>query len=196
MIENRRFSPGERINVEKLTEELGVSRTPIWQAVGMLEKEGMLVSSPYKGVSINTLSPEQAISLYSVRENLECMVAGLAVEHIDDQTLARLKRHLAAQERIISSPVDLIEYSKLDFGFHSEIYQSTKNEYLIEVLDFIKNKMRPLVSSLDKILPELYQDHLDIYNALATHDADSARAGFCKHNARMKDFILTQNLPD
>jgi DNA-binding GntR family transcriptional regulator len=189
MIENSRFSPGERINVEKLTAELGVSRTPVWQAVGLLEKEGLLTYNPYKGVFINKLSYQQAIDLYSVRGVLECMAAELSVHRINISALAKMRKILAKQEKVIRPPVDLVKYSKLDFDFHSEIYQASGNEFLIELLDRIKNKMRPLVNHLEEILPDLVQDHLDVYNALINHNAASARASFQRHNERMKEQI-------
>ena len=190
MIENRRFSPGERINVEKLTEELGVSRTPVWQAVGLLEKEGILVYNPYKGVFINKLTEKQAIELYSVRETLECMAAELAVQKITAQTLDRMKQNLESQKDVVCDSKNLIEYSKLDFLFHSEVYNASGNEYLIELLATVKNKMRPLVDHLDSILPELYSDHLEAYNALLERNTERAREAFRRHNERMKSLIL------
>ena len=190
MIENRRFSPGERINVEKLTEELGVSRTPVWQAVGLLEKEGILVYNPYKGVFINKLTKKQAVELYSVRETLECMAAELAVQKITAQTLDRMKQNLESQKDVVCDSKNLIEYSKLDFLFHSEVYNASGNEYLIELLATVKNKMRPLVDHLDSILPELYNDHLEAYNALLERNTERAREAFRTHNERMKSLIL------
>ena len=71
MIENSRFSPGGRIVVEDLTKELGVSRTPVWQAIGLLEREGYLTYKPNVGVFMQEISPNDALDLYSVRGVLE-----------------------------------------------------------------------------------------------------------------------------
>ncbi len=117
MIENSRFTPGARINVEDLTLEMGVSRTPIWQAIGQLEKEGLLYSIPNKGVFMQELSPKEAVDLYSVREVLECMAAELASAMIDEGTIGRMEANLAEQRKAIESG-DLVAYSKLDFDFH------------------------------------------------------------------------------
>jgi DNA-binding GntR family transcriptional regulator len=54
MIADRRFEPGSYINVEKLTQELGVSRTPIWEAIRRLEQEGIVIHTPHKGVQLKS----------------------------------------------------------------------------------------------------------------------------------------------
>lgn len=189
MIENSRFTPGARINVEDLTLEMGVSRTPIWQAIGQLEKEGLLYSIPNKGVFMQELSPKEAIDLYSVREVLECMAAELASAMIDEGTIGRMEANLAEQRKAIESS-DLVAYSKLDFDFHFAVYSSTANGYLIDLLQDIKKRMRPMVQQMNTILPELYQDHLTILEALKSGDAATAKEGFRTHNERMKRLIL------
>lgn len=188
MIENSRFTPGARINVEQLTVEMGVSRTPVWQAIGKLEKEGLLRSVPNKGVFVQELSPEESIDLYSVREVLECMAAELAAVNIDEETLRRMDENLAAQKQILVSK-DLVAYSRLDFDFHADVYKASRNAFLIDILNDIKKKMRPMVIHMNTILAELYQDHLDLFEALSAHDSEKARGAFRAHNERMKNLI-------
>lgn len=188
MIENSRFTPGVRINVEKLTKELGVSRTPVWQAIGVLEKEGLLHYVQNVGVFIQELSPEEAVELYTVREVLECLAAELAVKHITNKDLQELSDNLASQKIVIASR-DLIGYSKLDFDFHATVYRSCHNSYLIELLDTIKRKMRPLVNHLDEILGELHEDHNEIYEALVEKNSRKAVRAFRNHNRRMRKHI-------
>lgn len=189
MIENSRFTPGARINVEELTLEMGVSRTPVWQAIGQLEKEGLLYSIPNKGVFMQQLSPKEAIDLYSVREVLECMAAELASSMIDERTIGQMEANLAEQRKAIESG-DLVAYSKLDFDFHFAVYKSTANGFLVDLLHDIRKRMRPMVQQMNTILPELYQDHLIILGALKLRDAPTAKEGFRTHNERMKQLIL------
>jgi len=63
MIADQRFNPGGSINVEQLTRELGVSRTPVWEAVRRLEQEGIVVHTPYKGIRVRELTRKTAIEL-------------------------------------------------------------------------------------------------------------------------------------
>lgn len=191
MIENSRFSPGGRINVENLTRELGVSRTPVWQAIGLLEREGYLTYQPNVGVFMQEISPEDAIDLYSVREVLECMAAKLAAENITNEQLRDLRINLDKQKSVISAK-DAIAYSKLDFEFHSLIYTASLNSCLIDLLDTLKHKMKPLVSNIGPIMDELYQNHQEAYSALKAGDQEKAEQVFIKHNELMKHHIEIQ----
>ncbi len=188
MIEDSRFVPGTRINVEQLTEEMGVSRTPIWQAVGKLEKEGLLVSVPNKGVFIKVLSPEESIDLYSVREVLECMAAELAAINMDSITITQMEQNLADQKEVIAA-ADLVAYGRLDAQFHAWVYKASNNNYLIDILGDIQKKMRPMVMHMNVILDDLFMDHNKLFTALKDRNPAAAREAFRNHNERMKTFI-------
>ena len=136
MITNYRFKPGERINVEQITKELGVSRTPIWEAIRRLEHEGLVFNSPNKGVFMYTLSKEEALDLIAVRETLESMAARLAAERIDEKTLAKLDDALEKQKQIVENN-DMLAYSRADTDFHTLIHSTTGNAFLCEMLENI-----------------------------------------------------------
>ncbi|MEA5031253.1 MAG: GntR family transcriptional regulator [Sphaerochaeta sp.] len=191
MIENSRFTPGARITVERITEELGVSRTPVWQAVGLLEKEGLVRYVQNKGVFVNELTTTEAIELYMVREGLESMAAGLAIDNITAEILEAMEKNLKEQEIALENK-DLILYSQLDFSFHAFVYNAANNKYLIEMLELIKKKMRPLLIHLEEILDVLIQDHISIYMALKQHDREKAIEGFHIHNQRMREKIIAE----
>lgn len=192
MIINQRFSAGTRINVEQLAKELGVSRTPAWEAVHRLLQNGLLENIPNRGVFIATLTPLTAIELYTVREALEGMAGRLAALKMDAPTLKRLEKCLEEQERLVRQ-VDLIGYSKLDFEFHSLIYKSSGNQILQDMLETIKYKMRPLAMHVEQILPNLYRGHRSIVKALKTGDPDLAEKAFREHNRLMIDHINTSS---
>lgn len=186
MIANHRFQPGTRINVEQITKELGVSRTPVWEAISRLEQESLVENIPNRGVFMSILTPQQALDLYVVREVLEGMAAKLAAVNIDTKTLEMMEACLEEQKVVIESQ-DLIEYSKLDFQFHAAVYGACGNKYLQEMLETIKNKMRPIKLSLqvEPVLPHLFEDHVNLLNALRAHDPDKAEQVFRKHNQFM-----------
>ena len=183
MIANYRFVPGSYLNLEKLTRDLGVSRTPIWDAIRKLEQEGFVRIEPKKGVLISELTPETAIELYTVRELLEGLAVRLAVDRIDDATLGKMAHCLKEQEKAINEK-NLIEYSQLDFDFHGLIYAFCNNKVLQEMLENIKNKSRTIAMLITPILPQLYYDHTEIFNALNERDgerAEKAIRGHCKN---------------
>ncbi|MCB2191269.1 MAG: GntR family transcriptional regulator [Deltaproteobacteria bacterium] len=192
MISNHRFQPGTRLNVESLAKEMGVSRTPVWEAVGRLEQEGLIKNIPNRGVFMVELTPEQALQLYEVRELLEGMAARLAASNISSSGLKRMERNLESQERVVQEG-DLVGYSQLDFEFHAIVYEACGNPYLQELLETIKNKMRPLTTHLAPILPDLYDDHAKLLAALKAGDPERAEAAFCGHNQLMRGHITQES---
>ena len=184
MISDYRFSPGSRLNVEQLARDLGTSRTPIWEAVRRLEQEGLVKNIPNRGVFLVELTREAAIELYTVREVLEGMAARLAVQRISDKTLEKMERLLRAQEKIVSDE-DLVAYSKSDFDFHACIYAACGNAILREMLESIKEKLRPIEMRITPILTELFHDHEMILHALRLRDPLLAEVAFREHNQRV-----------
>ncbi len=188
MIAARRFSSGIWINVEELTKELGVSRTPIRQAMRQLEAEGLVTHIPNRGIRMAEMTLEMARDLYQVREVLEGLAAGLAAEKISVEALTGLKKILAAQSAIIKKK-DLLRYSISDFNFHQIIYDSCGNRLLKEQLEQIKGRSRPLVCDITAILGELYQDHQDLVQAFKARDPLEAEEVMTRHNQRMRRLI-------
>ena len=193
MITNYRFKPGERINVEQITKELGVSRTPIWEAIRRLEHEGLVFNSPNKGVFMYTLNPDEAIDLIAVRETLETMAAKLAAERMDEKTLAKLDKAIEKQKQILENK-DMLAYSQADTDFHALIYATTGNVFLCEVLDNIFSKLRPVAMHVGDFIKHFYEDHIAILNALKTHDPKIVQEQFRRHSQNIMNIIRSGEL--
>lgn len=181
MMAEHRFLPGARINVEKLTRELGVSRTPVWEAVMRLEQEGLLRNEPNRGVFMIELTLPDTMHLYQVREVLESLAARLAAGRMDDAAIAAMASNLQLQAKAVEE-LDLMAYSSLDYEFHALLYGACGNAYLQEALEVIKNKMRPLALRLEPLLPRLYSDHLRLFDALKARDPKASEVAFRAHN--------------
>ena len=184
MISDYRFSPGSRLNVEQLARGLGTSRTPIWEAVRRLEQEGLVKNVPNRGVFLMELTHGAAIELYTVREVLEGMAARLAVARISDKAIEKMEKMLRAQEKIVAEE-DLVAYSKSDFDFHGAIYAACGNAILREMLESIKEKVRPFELRITPILSELFNDHQMIVRAMRLRDPLLAEVAFREHNQRI-----------
>lgn len=194
MISNERFHPGARINVEELTRELGVSRTPVWEAIHRLEQERLLVRVPHRGVFMAELTLEQAEDLYQVRKPLEAMAGRLAAQRIDEAALRTMERLLDEQRRIAERG-DVVAYSRSDFAFHAAVYDAAGNPYLQEVLERLKAQMRPLNLHVEPILRLLLDDHSRLIAALRARDADRAEAVFSEHNEHVIEAIHAAQHP-
>ena len=195
MIASYRFTPGKWINVENLSKELKVSRTPVWQALKDLEKEGLVNHIPGKGIRMSRMTLEMADDLYQVRGLLEGLAAGLTAERITSGQLKRMETILRKQEQAVKN-TDLVEYSNSDFAFHGILYESCGNWLLKELLENIKGRSRPFICNVTPILRELYQDHKEVVEAFGNKDVPAAEMVMKAHNKRMQDCIrsaLSQN---
>lgn len=91
---------------------------------------------------------------------------------------------LKEQDKVIRRG-DLVGYSKSDFDFHALVYEASGNRTLQEMLEEIKNKMRPISMHIQPILSELYADHLKILEAFKDRDREKAEKAFLDHNRQM-----------
>jgi DNA-binding GntR family transcriptional regulator len=195
MIADYRFTPGARINVEQIAKEVGVSRTPVWEAVHRLIQEGLLENIPNRGVFMLTLTPKVAIELYVVREALEGVAARYAVPKVNERFLKNMAKLIEDQRKMVEEN-DLLGYSRLDYEFHALVYELIENRTLLEILGTVKNKMRPLALHVSPILSRLLEDHMEILAAFQARDSVRAEAAFRNHNLKMIEQIkLTMN-PD
>ena len=188
MIADYRFKPGARVNVEKVSRELGVSRTPVWEAVRRLEQEGLLKNIPNRGVFMVEMTLDSAFELFQVRGALERLAGRLAADHIDNRTIEKMSKCLEDQLRVIEKE-DPLGYSRLDFEFHSLVYKATHNSSLEEMLNSVRTKMQPVNVHIMPILPHLYQDHLRIFDALRSKDPELTEKAFMGHNENVLNQI-------
>lgn len=184
MIADYRFQPGARLNIESIARELEVSRTPVWEAVRRLEQEGLVENIPNRGVFMSSLTAEEALDLYAVREVLEGMAARLAATRIDESSLEKMARFILRQREVIEKQ-DILAYSKLDFEFHATLYDTCGNEWLKELLETIKNKMRPLTLHMQPDFSKLIDQHAELVRALRGRDPEKAEEAFRRHNQYM-----------
>ena len=185
MISSYRFLPGKWINVERLAKDLGVSRTPVWQAMMDLEKEGLVEHIPNHGIRMAEMTLQMAHDLYTVRGLLEGLAGRFAAENMSKRTLARLESIIGNQEKMVENQ-DVVSYSKSDFRFHGLIYETCGNWLLRDLLENIKARSRPFVCDIKPIMSGLYQDHIEAVDALKKHDPARAERVMRKHNLRMR----------
>ena len=188
MIAHHRFQPGARLNVEKISKELEVSRTPVWEAVRRLQQEGLLENIPYRGVFMVEMTLERALELYQIREVLEGLAARLAAVAANGKILAKMDDILQVQSKVIQKG-DLLGYSRSDFEFHSLIHRMSRNAVLQEMLDSLRAKMQPVTMEVRSILPRLYEDHLEMMEALRSKDPEKSEKILRRHNRIVQNQI-------
>lgn len=137
---NGRLEPGERLMEIQLAEEMGVSRTPVREAIRKLELEGFVVMIPRKGAYVAGISLKDIADVFEVRAALEALAAGLAAERITEQELDELERYLIEISELRESK-DLNAIVEKDAKFHDVIYRASRNERLVQIVTHLQEQI-------------------------------------------------------
>ena len=134
------LEPGERLMEIQLAERLGVSRTPIREAIRKLELEGLVLMIPRKGAEVAKISENNLRDVLEVRRSLEELAIDLACQRMTEEEYDALKQ---AQEKFSEAVKKgaAIHIAQNDELFHDIIYNSTKNAKLVQVLNNLREQM-------------------------------------------------------
>ena len=134
------LEPGERLMEIQLSERLGVSRTPIREAIRKLELEGLVLMIPRKGAEVAKISETSLREVLEVRRSLEELAAELACQRIGERELLDLEEaEEAFAEAIING--EPMEIAESDEHYHDLIYQATGNSRLVQILNNLREQM-------------------------------------------------------
>jgi DNA-binding GntR family transcriptional regulator len=182
--------PGLNVNQEQLAADLGVSITPLREALRRLEMEGLIRLEAHRTVVITPLTGLELDELYVIRIELDSLAAGLAATHATEvqlTTIGQLARQKSARE-----PVAQLERNR---AFHRAIYASSGNGALITYLDQLwdRTDRYRLILVKEELIsgPASRQDHIDIADAVADRDADRAQRLTREHIARSRVLIAS-----
>src|SRR6476620_10278520 len=129
-----RLEPGAELAEVALSEQLGVSRGPLREAIGRLASEGLVTVRPRRGAVVRSLSKEEFVELYQVREALEMLAVRLAVPRLGDDGVADLERLLAAMAAHAERG-EVAEFFEANSAFHLRLVEAAGNEKLRELYD-------------------------------------------------------------
>ena len=171
------LEPGERLMEIALAQKLGVSRTPIREAIRKLELEGLVVMAPRKGAEVAEITLKDLRDVLEVRKNLEELAVELACKKATEADIEEMK---AAHEEFIKtiSQKDLTVIAEADVKFHDVIYKITGNKRLIQILNNLREQMYRY--RLEYIKDEkkrmiVTDEHLQIIEAIEGKNVDSAK---------------------
>lgn len=196
MILEGEFAPGTKIAEIPLAQRLGVSRTPVRLALGILEQDGLLVSSPRRGFTVREITVEEIVDAFDVRGALEGLACRLAVEKgLSVATRIALEECLGEAERLLAkgrvTDADAQAWNAVNARFHNEIVAAAGNRPLLNAFEY--NNRLPLVSpgalpfaagDLDYYLDFLRQAHAEhklIFDALVNGQSARAEALALEH---------------
>ncbi len=177
------LKPGERLMELQLASKLGVSRTPIREAIRMLEQEGLAVTIPRKGAEVAKMTEKDMEDVLQIRQVLDELAVQTACDKITEQQLENLTRAGKNFEHSIYDG-NLTEIIKYDVEFHDIIYEVTGNLKLVAILSNLREQIyRYRVEYLKEKenYPMLVKEHQKIVSALKQRDKECVKEAMCSH---------------
>lgn len=178
-----RLAPGERLVEIKLADEMGVSRTPVREAIRKLELEGFVIMMQRKGAYVAGLSPKEIRDVFEIRSTLESLAARLAAERISESQLEQLRRQLADIESKIKTH-ELEAVVKSDIIFHDILFNASGNARLVTMLSNLREQIhryRSMSLSYPGRMLIAMDEHRAIVKAIVAHDPEAAANAALMH---------------
>src|SRR5580692_3288133 len=191
--------PGEvRLDERQLAGDLGISRTPVREAMAQLEREGFVRSVPRRGIYVVRKTKAEVVELITAWAALECMAARLITEKASDAEIARLRAMFATfEDGRLQAKLD--EYSEVNIEFHQTIIRMSRNRVLIDLAENLFAHMRMIrrktIGERDRADRSI-SDHMNIIRAIESRDTARAEElvrnhalGLAEHVARHANYL-------
>ncbi len=185
----RGFRPGDRLDVRALAEQLGVSATPVKDAVTRLAAEGLVEIRPRSGTFVAELAPDAVAETFEIRRALECLAAERLVGQLTPDLLARFEAIIDAMERPVSNEHDRAEHEQKNLELHALLVEASGNRRLAELyrslnahltIARIHSRRRPQ----DERLEQERREHRAILEALTARDPTALINALDRHIRR------------
>lgn len=183
------FKPGEKLDQQELADSLGVSRSPIREALRTLAAEDLVTNMPHRGASVTERTQAELEELMFIRVLLEGAAAERAANVIDDSQLAKLAQILQQAD----CSADHKELLTLNNAFHTTIYESYPQPIIVKEIQQLRNKVAPynrLYLGVEGRKAAAWADHRRIYEACVQRDGAAARCETEAHLHQVFEGIL------
>lgn len=189
----RDYPPGHQISIRKLQDELGVSNSPIINALFRLSGEGLVDITSRKGTYVKDITEKDIYEIEELRIILECGAIDIIGRTITDEQVEHLKQKYEGT-LVADKKFDYTRFMEKDSRFHLEIVKLTNNQRLIDTykrlnahihvarFEYAKQRKTPL--------PWTHRDHLEILNALKQRDPEKAKKAIVDHRVKSRDAFL------
>lgn len=177
------LKPGERLMELQLASKLGVSRTPIREAIRMLEQEGLAVTVPRRGAEVAKMTLKDMEDVLEIRDTLDELAARVACSRISEEQLEQLKQIKKQFEDSLKTG-DVTKIAQADVNFHDVIYEATGNPKLVNLLNNLREQIyRYRVEYLKDTssYPTLIKEHEAILEALWSRDEEKVIRAMHEH---------------
>lgn len=171
------FRPGDRLDVKALADQLGVSPTPVKDAINRLAAEGLIDIRPRSGTFVTELTPTMVGEIFEIRRALECVAAEAMVARLDARTLDLFRELTAQLNRPVTSEAERMEHERANVALHMLIVESSGNRRLMELYRSLNTHLT-IARIHSQRLPEPHriaaelEEHQALLEALEARDAE------------------------
>ena len=189
---SQKLRPGESVTETKLSRELGVSRTPVREALQRLDREGLIKLIPNKGAVVLGISEQDLMDIYKIRMRLEGLAARIAAEKRDEAFCRELRDNVELTEFYMTKG-NIEKVKNLDSEFHDIIYRCCESRMLGKTLSELHryiSSYRKLSLAVSGRIDRSLSEHREIYEAIAGGNTDAADALMSEHVERALENLL------
>lgn len=171
-----------RLFEEKIAEQMNISRTPVREALRLLSAEGFVKLIPNIGIVVNQVYPQDLLDVLNIRLQLETYAVTLAAQNIKEKDIKNLETIIQQMEEAVAHK-DALTYSNLNFKYHKNVINISKNKKLMEICENLHQQSEHWIKALgvQERLKLSLQEHIDIYNSLKEKDIDRAKQAMLAH---------------
>ena len=191
-----KLSPGQRLMEVQLAEQLGVSRTPVREAIRKLELEGLVVMLPRKGAYVANMSLKDIIDVLEIRASLEGLSAYLAAERINEEDIKKLEK-IAQEFKEHADDGDVEGLLKMDVEFHECIFNATNNKKLHQLINSLWEQVYRFrvtyISDYDSSV-NIIKEHELILEAIIKGDSELAKRYATEHIEKAEQFMIERTM--
>ncbi len=188
------LKPGQRIMDAEVAAEMGISRSPVREALRLLEKDGLVRSVPNRGTVVIELCGDDLVQLYGIRAVLEGLAAAWACRHITESQIEEQRNRCRAMEALFpfASDADRVEFLRKDVEFHRELVSAARSPRLSDALQAVHLQIQ-LVMAAGSVLGSgavNMREHDRILDAVAQGDTQAAECLARRHVEDARDRLL------
>lgn len=191
-IMHNELQAGSRIHYDQLMEELGVSRTPLRDALKELQQDGFIEVKPRSGTFVNIPKLKDIVEIFDLRKALESLALELAWPNIPESVLHELRAECDQADQWINAE-QFAPFFEADRRFHRTLISYSKNERLMQMMEKLEmqvTRFRIMMTTNAKRPAQANEQHKQIIAALQNGDVPHARAMMEKHVQEMKQFMI------
>lgn len=186
------LKPGERLMEIQIADQLGVSRTPVREAIRKLELEGYVIMMPRRGTYVSSLSIKDVNELFEIRTILDSLASGLAAERITEEELEQLQRLLLEISHGIKNK-DMEKIVDADMRFHDVLYKASRNDRLVGILHNLREQLTSFRSksmAYPGRIEATLEEHRKIVDTIAQGDVEGAKKAAEYHMESSENTLL------